>query len=85
MLPIGAFQPRDIMSGNHIGPVEAVDASQKLGAANALAVHWGTFKLSAEAINDPPDLLRSTLAERHIGLGRFRAMEVGVNWDVPPT
>jgi L-ascorbate metabolism protein UlaG (beta-lactamase superfamily) len=84
LIPIGAFQPRDVMSGNHVGPVEAVDAFQKLGAANALAVHWGTFKLSSEGINDPPNLLRATLAQRGIAPGRFRAMEVGVNWDVPP-
>ena len=84
LIPIGAFQPRDIMSGNHIGPVEAVDAFQTLGAANALAIHWGTFKLSAEAIDDPPALLRKTLTERHIAPDRFRAIEVGVGWDVPP-
>jgi len=84
LIPIGAFRPRDIMSGNHIGPVEAVDAFQKLGAQNALAVHWGTFKLSSEGINDPPNLLRRTLAERNVAPDRFRAMEVGVNWDVPP-
>ena len=84
LIPIGAFQPREIMSGNHIGPVEAVEAFQKLGAANALAVHWGTFKLSSEGMDDPPNLLRTTLAERGIAPGRFRAMEVGVNWDVPP-
>jgi len=84
LIPIGAFQPRDIMSGNHIGPVEAVDVFQKLRAQNAVAVHWGTFKLSSEAINDPPELLRRTLAERHIPRDRFRAIEVGVNWDVPP-
>jgi L-ascorbate metabolism protein UlaG (beta-lactamase superfamily) len=84
LIPIGAFQPRDIMSGNHIGPVEAVDAFQKLGTANALAVHWGTFKLSSEGMYDPPNLLRATLAQRGIAPGRFRAMEVGVNWDVPP-
>jgi L-ascorbate metabolism protein UlaG (beta-lactamase superfamily) len=85
LIPIGAFQPRDIMSGNHIGPVEAVDAFQKLHVQSALAVHWGTFKLSSEGINDPPNLLRKTLAERHIAPDRFRAMEVGVNWDVPPS
>ena len=83
LIPIGAFQPRDIMSGNHIGPVEAVDAFQKLHARYALAVHWGTFKLSSEGIDAPPDLLRRTLAARHIAPDRFRAMEVGVNWDVP--
>jgi len=47
-------------------------------------MHWGTFKLSSEGMDDPPNLLRATLAERGIAPGRFRAMEVGVNWDVPP-
>ena len=83
LIPIGAFQPRDVMSGNHIGPVEAVDVFGKLRAHYALAVHWGTFKLSSEGINDPPALLRKTLAGHHIAPDRFRAMEVGVNWDVP--
>ena len=84
LIPIGAFQPREIMRGNHIGPVEAVDAFQKLGAAHALAVHWGTFKLSSEGMYDPPSLLHATLAQRGIAPGRFKALEVGVNWDVPP-
>lgn len=84
LIPIGAFQPRDMMSGNHIGPVEAVDIFEKLHAQNALAVHWGTFRLSSEGINDPPELLRRTLAARRISPGRFRALEVGVNWEVPP-
>ncbi len=83
LIPIGAYLPRDVMRGNHIGPVEAVDAFQKLGAAHALAVHWGTFRLSSEGMYDPPRLLHTTLAERGIVPGRFRALEVGVNWDVP--
>jgi len=84
LIPIGAFEPRDIMGPSHIDPVEAVDVFTKLGAAHALAVHWGTFKLSSEGIDAPPNLLRATLAKRGIAADRFRAMEVGVNWDVPP-
>ena len=83
LIPIGAFQPREIMSSNHIDPAEAVDVFEKLGAANALAVHWGTFKLSSEGMYDPPNLLHATLAQRGITAGRFKALEVGVNWDVP--
>jgi len=83
LIPIGAFLPRDVMQSNHIDPVEAVELFQRLGALHALAVHWGTFKLSSEAINDPPDLLRKTLMERRIAADRFRAMEVGVGWEVP--
>lgn len=84
ILPIGAFQPREMMSGNHIGPVEAAAAFKELGAAHALAVHWGTFRLSGEGIDEPPALLRKTLNEQGIAPDRFRAMEVGRNWEVPP-
>jgi L-ascorbate metabolism protein UlaG (beta-lactamase superfamily) len=83
LLPIGAYQPRAMMSGNHIGPVEAVAAFRALGAAHALAIHWGTFRLSNEGMDEPPALLRKTLAEKGIASERFRALEVGRNWEVP--
>ncbi|NIJ08305.1 L-ascorbate metabolism protein UlaG (beta-lactamase superfamily) [Sphingomonas vulcanisoli] len=83
ILPIGAFVPRDLMASNHIGPVEAVDAFRRLGASYGLAVHWGTFRLSSEAIGDPPALLRATVAKRGISPERFRALEVGQPWSVP--
>ncbi|WP_420139314.1 MBL fold metallo-hydrolase [Sphingomonas sp.] len=84
LIPIGAFQPHEPMSGNHINPVEAVTAFQKLGAAYALGVHWGTFKLSSEGLYDPPNLLHATMDHRGIARGRFRAIEVGKNWEIPP-
>jgi L-ascorbate metabolism protein UlaG (beta-lactamase superfamily) len=83
LLPIGAYQPREMMSGNHIGPVEAVAAFETLGAVHALAIHWGTFRLSNEGINEPPALLAKTLREKGLAADSFRAMEVGRNWDVP--
>jgi L-ascorbate metabolism protein UlaG (beta-lactamase superfamily) len=82
LLPIGAYQPREMMSGNHIGPVEAVAAFRRLGAAHALAIHWGTFRLSGEGVDEPPALLRKTLAQQGIAPDRFRAIEVGRNWEV---
>jgi L-ascorbate metabolism protein UlaG (beta-lactamase superfamily) len=84
IIPIGAFRPRAMMSPSHIGPVEAVEVFQRLGAANGMAMHWGTFQLSEEGINEPPALLRRTLAQRGIAPDRFRATEVGQPWAVPP-
>jgi L-ascorbate metabolism protein UlaG (beta-lactamase superfamily) len=84
LIPIGAYEPRAMMGPSHIGPVEAVRVFETLGAAHALAVHWGTFKLSSERMYDPPNLLHATTDARGIARGRFRALEVGVNWDVPP-
>ncbi len=84
LLPIGAFRPRELMTGNHIDPVEAVTAFQTLRAAYALGVHWGTFQLTDERIDEPRELLDKTLEARRIALERFRATAVGVEWDVPP-
>jgi L-ascorbate metabolism protein UlaG (beta-lactamase superfamily) len=73
-----------LMAGNHIGPVEAVDVFQRLRAANALAIHWGTFQLADEGIDESPALLAQTLRQRGIAPSRFRAPQPGPAWDVPP-
>jgi len=83
ILPIGAFLPPWVMSPSHIGPEDAVATFQQLGAASALAVHWGTFHLSEEGIDTPPRLLAASLAKAHIAPGRFRAIEVGRPWEIP--
>ncbi len=84
ILPIGAFRPAELMQRNHIGPVEAVEIFGRLKAANALAIHWGTFQLASEGVNEAPQLLRDTLRKRGMAPDRFRAPEPGVAWDVPP-
>ena len=84
ILPIGAFKPRELMSGNHISPAEAVTAFQMLHARAALGVHWGTFQLTEEGIDEPREELAATLKARGIAPERFRATEAGVAWMVPP-
>src|SRR3546814_10933503 len=48
LLPIGAFRftAGQMASGAHMGPIDAVEAYSRTGAARAIAVHWGTFRLS---------------------------------------
>src|SRR3546814_7513993 len=50
LLPIGAFRftAGQMASGAHMGPIDAVEAYRRTGAARAIAVHWGTFRLSYE-------------------------------------
>ena len=83
LIPIGAYQPREVMSGNHIGPVEATEIFQRLGAAYGLGVHWGTFQLSAEGIDEPARLLAATTRAHGIAPNRFRTLPAGRNWEVP--
>lgn len=83
ILPIGAYHFHTPPSGNHIGPEDAVQAFGQLHAAYALGVHWGTFELTPEAINEPPQHLAKALAAAHIAPDRFRVTEAGQPWDIP--
>lgn len=58
MLPIGAYAPRWFMRHQHMNPEDAVAAFQALGAAEFVAMHWGTFKLTDEPLQEPPEFLR---------------------------
>lgn len=64
MIPIGAFRftPGEMGTGSHIGPVDAVEVFRRLGAAHAIPIHWGTFRLSYEQYRTPPELLKAAMA-----------------------
>lgn len=52
-IPIGAYAPRWFMKNFHINPEEAVNAHLDLGAKQSVGIHFGTFQLTDEGINDP--------------------------------
>jgi len=83
ILPIGAYHPRAIFGGNHIDPQHAVAIFRTLGARSALGVHWGTFHLTDEAAERPPEELRQLLIANAISVDRFRATAPGQTWMVP--
>ena len=83
ILPIGAIHANGKVTGNHIGPADAVTAFEQLHAGSALGVHWGTFELTDEPIDLPPTLLRQSLAQEHIAPDRFRVTEAGEEWEIP--
>ena len=60
LLPIGAYRPRSIMAPVHMDPAEAVQARADLGAPVAVGMHFGTFQLTDEGIDEPvQDLARA--------------------------
>jgi L-ascorbate metabolism protein UlaG (beta-lactamase superfamily) len=83
ILPIGAYEPRDVMQANHMDPDEAVRVFEALNPKMALGIHWGTFQLTFESIGDPPKRLAAARRARGIEEGRFVATEVGRTFRVP--
>jgi L-ascorbate metabolism protein UlaG (beta-lactamase superfamily) len=77
LLPIGAYEPRWFMRNNHMNPDEAVEALRLCGAAEALGHHWGTFRLTNEAVDRPVQDLAVALAGRNILADRFTAVLPG--------
>ena len=66
LLPIGAYEPRWFMRYVHMNPEEAVAAFVALNARLMVPIHWGTFKLTDEAMDEPP--IRARVALRAAGL-----------------
>jgi N-acyl-phosphatidylethanolamine-hydrolysing phospholipase D len=59
MLPIGAYEPRWFMQRVHCNPEDAVAAYMALTSGSGatppcVALHWGTFRLTDEPVEEPP-------------------------------
>jgi L-ascorbate metabolism protein UlaG (beta-lactamase superfamily) len=77
LLPIGAYEPRWFMKDVHMNPTEAVQAHLDLEPRQSIAMHFGTFQLTPEGIDEPVRELAKALQERGVAAERFRAVEVG--------
>jgi len=76
-LPIGAYLPKWLMQHHHMNPEEAVQAHVDLGSQLSLAMHFGTFQLSDEGIDDPVRELQVALEKRGFNKDRFQANSNG--------
>ena len=75
-IPIGAYLPRAIMQRVHVTPEEAVSAMLDLGARQAIGMHFGTFDLADEPLDEPPRRFLDEAARRGLD-GRAFVMAVG--------
>jgi L-ascorbate metabolism protein UlaG (beta-lactamase superfamily) len=76
MLPIGAYHPPSFRAV-HTSPEDAVQAFCDLKARWMVPMHYGTFKLSHEPMEEPVQRLRVD-AQRHGIADRVLVLEEGV-------
>jgi N-acyl-phosphatidylethanolamine-hydrolysing phospholipase D len=77
LLPIGAYEPRWFMSPVHVSPEEAVCIHRDIGARQSIAMHWGTFVLTDEPMDEPPKRLRQALTDQEVDPHSFAVMRHG--------
>jgi N-acyl-phosphatidylethanolamine-hydrolysing phospholipase D len=53
-LPIGAYDPPTMMRAVHLDPEEALQAGLDVGADRMLGIHYGTFDLTDEPLDEAP-------------------------------
>jgi L-ascorbate metabolism protein UlaG (beta-lactamase superfamily) len=77
LLPIGAYEPRWFMQSVHMNPAEAVQAHLDLEAAESIGMHFGTFQLTTEGIDDPLRALDEARRSKNVPPSRFRTLRFG--------
>eukprot|EP00744_Colponema_vietnamica_P006075 GILI01008849.1.p1 GENE.GILI01008849.1~~GILI01008849.1.p1 ORF type:complete len:508 (+),score=35.01 GILI01008849.1:46-1524(+) len=65
MIPIGAYEPRFVMRQQHIDPFEAVEIHEHLKSRHSAGMHWGTFILTDEPIDEAPKVLAAAMAHKY--------------------
>jgi L-ascorbate metabolism protein UlaG (beta-lactamase superfamily) len=76
-LPIGAYEPRWFMRPQHVDPPEAVRVHEELAITRSLAIHWGTFELADDSLDQPAASLRRALALRGLSEDEFWLLRQG--------
>jgi L-ascorbate metabolism protein UlaG (beta-lactamase superfamily) len=84
LLPIGAYEPRWFMQVVHMNPAEAVQAHIDLERPLTIGMHFGTFQLTAEGIDEPIRDLERASAAQGVPLSQFRVLDFGKSTRLQP-
>jgi L-ascorbate metabolism protein UlaG (beta-lactamase superfamily) len=84
LLPIGAYEPRWFMHSNHVNPDEAVRVHLDVDSRQSVAMHFGTFQLTDEPIDEPVRALGEALARHGVPGQHFRVPRFGETLVFPP-
>jgi L-ascorbate metabolism protein UlaG (beta-lactamase superfamily) len=83
LLPIGAYEPRWFMQAVHMNPAEAVQGHVDLEASASIGMHFGTFRLTTEGIDEPLRALEDACCAKGIPPSRFQTLAFGESARLP--
>jgi len=82
LLPIGAYEPRWFMRSVHMNPAEAVQAHLDLQSAQSIGMHFGTFQLTTEGIDEPRLALADARRAANVSELQFRTLGFGESMQI---
>ena len=84
LMPVGAYEPRWFMKPVHMNPEEAITAYRDLHRAHGserrgvfVPMHWGTFRLTDEPIEEPPALALEYWRQAGLPMTSYWRLAVG--------
>ena len=84
LVPIGSYEPRWFMQQQHVNAEEAVRVHLDIGAKASLGIHWGTFELTDESLDEPPRKLAEARRALQVADSAFFTLAVGQTRRLPP-
>jgi N-acyl-phosphatidylethanolamine-hydrolysing phospholipase D len=76
-IAIGAYVPPAVMQFTHTTPEQAVQAAVDLRARIVLGIHWGTFDLADEPLDEPPRRMLAEASRRGFAADRAWILKLG--------
>lgn len=75
-LPIGSYKPSWLLKSQHMGPEEALQALDDLNAKTMIPIHWGSFRLAWDKVNESVEELQQIISKRNCH-DRVKILQVG--------
>jgi N-acyl-phosphatidylethanolamine-hydrolysing phospholipase D len=83
LIAIGGYEPRWFMKEQHVNPAEAVMIHRDLNAKRSIGIHWGTFELTDEALDEPPRALAQARQGAGLSSDEFGVLAIGATLRLP--
>ncbi|HWK12252.1 MAG TPA: MBL fold metallo-hydrolase [Vicinamibacterales bacterium] len=77
LIPVGAYEPRWFMHPVHVNPEEAVRIHADVGARRSFGMHFGTFQLTDEGIDEPVAALSRARDAAGVSADAFGLLDFG--------